>query len=459
MKAPVEHTSVVVVDSDSSFCHNVVERMAARNATVMAYASLSDGLRAVRRDRPDMVWTEAHLPDGDGFALLEAGVRNQIPVVMLASKPESELVFAAHARGAFDCVFKPLADAQLETLLTDVRSRRPASSRCRLSLAEDGAYDDPDDFVIGTCPRTIEALKMAGQVARTETTVLVRGESGTGKELMARALHRISERTGPFVAVNCAAVVESLAESELFGHERGAFTGASERRTGCFERAHRGTLFLDEVGDAPPTFQAKLLRVLDRGEFYRVGGRDLIRPDVRVVAATNRPLEEAVEEGVFRKDLYYRLGEIGIDLPPLRERPRDIPRLAERLLERANHKFKRKVEGMSEEAVESLCSHDWPGNARELQNVINRAAVCCRGPILQAIDLAMSLRRSVPQTDAPAFTLREMERAHIVRTLDAAGWSRGRACGLLGVSRPTLRRKMRLYGLQDPMKHDDRVDA
>jgi len=302
-------------------------------------------------------------------------------------------------------------------------------------------------FVIGNCPRMLAALKMAGQVARTKTTVLVRGESGTGKELMARALHRISDRRGPFVAVNCAAVVESLAESELFGHERGAFTGASERRTGCFERAHGGTLFLDEVGDAPPAFQAKLLRVLDRGEFYRVGGRDLVRPDVRVVAATNRPLESSVLAGSFRKDLYYRLGEISVDLPPLKERRADIPVLAARLLERANRKMSRSIEGMSEEALELLGSHDWPGNARELQNVINRAVVHCRGRILQARHLALNFQRSTQGDPVPARTLREMEETHILRTLDVSGWNRGRACRLLGISRPTLRRKMRTYGM------------
>jgi two-component system response regulator AtoC len=328
------------------------------------------------------------------------------------------------------------------------------SRRCR-AFASSPADEKDEDIAIGRCPQMIEAFKTAGSAAPTDATVLIRGESGTGKDLMARAIHRASARPGRFVAVNCAAVVESLAESELFGHERGAFTGATDRRAGCLESADGGTLFLDEIGEATPSFQAKLLRALDRGEFYRVGGRSPVRSDVRVVAATNRDLESAVEAGTFRADLFYRLTEVSIHLPAVRERQEDIPQLVGRLLSRIARRLNRRIAGASEEALVRLVSHRWPGNVREMQNVLTRAVLVCRGDTIQARHLGGL--ESGPATCPGVPTLEAVERDHIRRVLEAAAWNRGRSCEILGITRPTLRRKMRAYRITCPF--DDEIDV
>ncbi|MSS73269.1 MAG: sigma-54-dependent Fis family transcriptional regulator [Candidatus Latescibacteria bacterium] len=304
-------------------------------------------------------------------------------------------------------------------------------------------------LLVGQSPAMLEVFKSIGRAAPTGAPVLLRGESGTGKEPVARALHRHSGRSGLFVAVNCSAVVETLAESELFGHERGAFTGAVERRRGRFELAAGGTLFLDEIGDAPASVQVKLLRALDRGEFERVGGRETLRFEIRIVAATNRDLEEMVQEGTFRADLYYRLSVVTISLPPLRERPEDLPLLVQHLIRRIARRVGRRIDGVSPGAIQRLMEYTWPGNVRELENVLTRAAICTRGQVVACDDLPalMTPEARPEEQDRRPRTLAEMERAHIERTLRIAQGNRGRACDLLGITRPTLRRKMREYGL------------
>ncbi len=280
--------------------------------------------------------------------------------------------------------------------------------------------------------------------------VLLLGESGSGKELAARAIHLNSNRTGPFVPINCSAVVETLAESELFGHEKGAFTGAVERRRGRFEMADGGTLFLDEIGDAPLSLQVKLLRALDRGEFERVGGRETVRPDVRVVTATNRDLEEMVREGRFREDLYYRLSVVTIHLPPLRDRQEDIPFLSRHLIRRISCGLGRRIDGISHRAVQKLMIRNWPGNVRELDNVLTRAVINAGEGIVESDDLPTPVdtgRIGSDKEEASPVTLAEAEQVQIERVLQVTGGNRGRACELLGITRPTLRRKMREYGL------------
>jgi len=395
----------------------------------------------------DAVLTEVKLRDGDGFGVLEAArsADPRIPVVILSRHLTPELLLAWASRGGYDCLAKPVDDATLDELLRNLQTDGTPSSRCRTDR-DRAEQPDSEAMVIGCCPDMLDALKTAGAAAATEACVLVRGESGSGKELLAREIHRASGRKGPFVGVNCAAVVESLVESELFGHERGAFTGATDRRAGCIEQAHKGTVFLDEVGDASPAFQAKLLRALDRGEFYRVGGRDLVRPDVRVVAATNRNLEDRVQSGEFRQDLYYRLSVVDVNLPPLRDRRGDIPLLVQGILTRVNGRLKLCVPGLSEHALEQLVAYDWPGNVRELQNVLTRAALVSRGRTIQVAHLQGLEPRGEPTARIP--TLDEVERDHIAQVLEVTSWNRGRSCELLGITRPTLRRKMRCYGLE-----------
>jgi len=292
-------------------------------------------------------------------------------------------------------------------------------------------------------------------IAETDASVLIRGESGCGKELIARSIHVKSPRSeGPFVCMNCAALNESLLESELFGHEKGAFTGATDRKIGRFEQANEGTLFLDEVGEMSPAIQAKFLRVLEGHPFERIGGRKQIDVNVRVVAATNRDLEEAVEDGDFRKDLYFRLHVAEIIASPLRERRDDIPILAKAFLQKFVTRTGRMIHGFSDEAMQMLRSYDWPGNVRELQNTIERTVILCRNEVVQAADIQLSTltaRLTVPEGARPSSdeyqeqSLADIEQQHILATLGHTEWNKSRAAQILGIERSTLDRKLKRY--------------
>lgn len=308
---------------------------------------------------------------------------------------------------------------------------------------------DKHERLIGQSQAMLTLYEQIHTVATTPVPVLIHGETGTGKELVARALHHASGRVGPLVAINCAAVVESLIESELFGHEKGAFTGACQRQTGRFEQAQGGTLLLDEISEATPAFQAKLLRVLDSGVFERVGGRQPVRSDTRIIAATNRNLKEWVSEGKFREDLYYRLSVVELAIPPLRERKEDIPLLVDYLLQRITMKIGREVPVLSETATMILMDYHWPGNVRELETVLTRAVLSSRHALIQTRDLeCLTNNGNNGRCHPMAFqaTLREVEHEHIIQVLKSTGWHQGNACEVLGISRPTLRKRLRNYG-------------
>jgi len=310
---------------------------------------------------------------------------------------------------------------------------------------------------------TMEKLnEQIGLIAPTDATVLIRGESGVGKELVARAIHFSSQRKdNPFVCMNCAALSETLLESELFGHEKGAFTGATKRKMGKFEQAHGGTLFLDEVGEMSLGIQAKFLRVLEGHQFERVGGSTPIEVDVRVVAATNRDLEEAIEEKKFRQDLYFRLYVVKIDVDPLRDRPSDIPILANYFLQKSASRTNPRVQGFNQEALEALKRHDWPGNVRELKNTVERTVILCRGEEIGAADIQLSTSLSPPAepavvvpaaiaSSAQEISLEDLERQHILQTLDNTSWNKSRAAQILGIERSTLDRKLKRYNVVRP---------
>jgi len=314
--------------------------------------------------------------------------------------------------------------------------------------------------IIGHSAGIRQVMEQIARAAATKATVLIRGESGVGKELVARAVHFSSDRrNGPFICLNCAALSESLLASELFGHEKGAFTGATERKIGKFEAAHRGTLMLDEIGEMSPSLQAKFLRVLEGHPFERVGGSKPITVDVRVIAATNRDLEKDVAEGRFRRDLYFRLRVIEIIVPPLRKRTEDIPELAQHFLQRFISETGRKIRGFTPKAMDLLLRYHWPGNVRELKNVIERAVVLCRGEYIDEEDLLLSNLASAGETGESRLvgkarftpcTLDEMERRHILATLEYTGWNKSRTANLLGIERSTLDRKIRRYGIPEP---------
>jgi transcriptional regulator with GAF, ATPase, and Fis domain len=310
---------------------------------------------------------------------------------------------------------------------------------------------------VGTSPELRAAVELARRVAPTRATVLITGETGTGKELVAGLIHARSPRAGgPFVKVNCAALPETLLESELFGHERGAFTSADRQRIGRFEQAHEGTLFLDEIGDMSPAIQAKLLRVLQDQEFHRLGGTKVLRTDVRILAATNRDLEEAIREGVFREDLYFRLAVIGIELPPLRRRPDDVEALARHFLAEFSRELGRPREGFSPGAIGVLRRHAWPGNVRELRNVMERAVLMSEGPRIEVRDVALAGSPAGdpgawrPGLPAGGLALAEVERAVVLEALERSGFVQKDAARLLGVSRRKLNYMIQRMGLTHP---------
>ncbi len=401
--------------------------------------SAGEAVSLAHRVKASLAVVTDHLSNPKGYSVARSMA--PIPTVVCSDALTSTSVFQAVASGAYDCLAKPLEVEALISILDRLRQERVDSDDAEPETAYRG---DPGDVIVGRSPDMIAAYRTAAAASVTNATILVRGESGTGKELLARAIHDASGRSGAFVALNCAAIVDTLVESELFGHEKGAFTGAIEQRPGAFETADGGTLFLDEIGDATPSFQAKLLRVLDRGEFYRVGGRRPILPDVRIVAATNQDLEEAVKKDTFRADLFYRLTEITIHLPPLRDHLGDIPILSRGLVQRIAKRLGYAVPRIGNRALGKLARYSWPGNVRELQNVLTRALIISRGSSIGAWALAGV---EGEEGDAGDILL-DVERQRIASVLEATGWHRGKACEVLGITRPTLRRKMSEFNLE-----------
>jgi two-component system response regulator AtoC len=366
---------------------------------------------------------------------------------MITAFQDMETTIAAMREGAFDYIHKPFDPEELELVVNKAReNKRLTSVVSRLQAEQESPAKE--QVLVGRSRSILEIYKTIGVVSSSNTTVLITGESGTGKELIARAIHQNASPSEPFVSVNCSAIVETLLESELFGHEKGAFTGANFRSLGKFELAGKGTIFLDEIGDMAPNLQIKLLRVLQEREFMRVGGWETIRNNARVIAATNHNLEALVEGGKFREDLYYRLKVITVTVPPLRDRKADIPLLAEHFLKKINKEVHKEVYKVPEEAMTRLMSYDWRGNVRELENILTRAVVLSRGEVLDLPAHSLDSERMIAGP-SPWRSLDAVEAEHITRVLEAVSWHQGRACEILGVSRPTLRKKIRDYGLKE----------
>ena len=419
----------------------------------------ADGAAAVAavEEHPfDAVLMDVRMARMDGMEALKRiqTFNPAIPVVIMTAYSSVDSAVEAMKAGARDYLTKPLDFERLRlTLAKSLDHRQVEESRRHRESEDPTALLDPAG-IIGDSPAMRDLLEMIAYVAPTEATVLISGESGTGKELVATALHRNSPRKdGPLVKVNCAALVESLLESELFGHEKGAFTGADRRREGKFVQAEGGTVFLDEISETSPAMQAKLLRVLQEHEIQRVGGQETIKVNARVVAATNRVLEEAVQEGKFREDLYYRLNVVTLQVPPLRERNEDIPALANHFLEKFAVRNRRQVEGITPRAMDMLLKHPWPGNVRELENAIERGVILMRGDHLDERSLPLSLHHAeaepeeTPPADAVPSSLEEAEKLVLSRTLEATGGNRSEAARRLNITRKTLLSKINKYGL------------
>jgi DNA-binding NtrC family response regulator len=431
---------VLIIDDDAAI-RDALAGALARDGTAVRTA---DGaVRALQsmQPEPDVILLDVRMPGMSGLELLPL-LRSRMPaadVVMMTAFDDMQTVVAAMRGGAVDFVPKPLDLHELRRVLERVFEDRRTRRRARHDETADHENGAAPDALVGRDPAMLEVYKLVGQLADNRVSVLIRGESGTGKELIARAIHFNSgDASQPFVPVNCTALPATLLESELFGHVRGAFTGAATSRQGRFALAGRGTIFLDEIGDTTSEFQAKLLRVLQEREYYPVGADRPERTDARVIAATHRDLEAFVASGAFRSDLYYRLRVVEVVLPPLRQRISDVPLLAQHLVRRASENLKRTVPILSQEAISVLERHAWPGNVRELENCLTRALVLATGNVIRREHIALAGEQ--PRGQTPLATLDVVEREHVARVIAATGGHKARAAEILGVSRPRLDR-------------------
>ncbi|MCA9211978.1 MAG: sigma-54-dependent Fis family transcriptional regulator [Planctomycetales bacterium] len=467
--------TLLVVDDERSIL-SVFQRIfdKSEDTDVLTASTAVDGLSIVREHHPDAVVLDVMLPDQSGldvFAEIQA-IDSRVPVIFITGGGTSGTAIEAMQHGALDYLSKPLDISQVRQIVTKAfRIRRAMVEAIEIDPAVPRDAS-PGDAMIGRCPGMQIVYKAIGRVAAQNVTVLIRGESGTGKELIARALYQHSDRAqGPFLAVNCAAIPENLLESELFGHERGAFTGADRKHIGKFEQCNGGTLFLDEIGDMAPQLQSKLLRILQEQRFERIGGTETVQTDVRVIAATNRNMEQMVRDSQFRGDLYYRLNGYTINLPPLRDRGDDLLLLIDHFLAAASQDLKTNVRGVAPETMAILRSYSWPGNIRELQSVIRQAVLDTTGPVLFPESLPQVVREQKSGGSVTSASAEDAWEEFILQRLDSnpdalydetieavekkllsivlreTNGNQGEASKLLGITRTTLRSKIKKLGI------------
>ncbi|MCK9275803.1 MAG: sigma-54 dependent transcriptional regulator [Syntrophales bacterium] len=449
---------ILVIDDDNSIRESLELYLSEEGHQVSTAATGTDGLNRYVENSPDVVILDIRLPDIDGFTVLEdlREENENVKVIMITAHHDMETTINAMKMGAFDYIHKPMnideLDIAIKKALKTVEMERKIDS-----LLMEPTRDFKMGDIIGTGDHMREIFKTIGVVSQSRATVLIQGESGTGKELIAKVIHNNTSRDEPYIAVNCSAIVETLLESELFGHEKGSFTGAIARKQGKFELSRYGTVFLDEISEMSVNLQAKLLRVLQEREFERVGGKDRVKLNARVIAATNKDLISLVKDGRFRDDLFYRLNIVSIRIPPLRERLDDIPHLVEYLLTKINLDLHKRVAGISDEMMKIFLNYSWPGNVRELENLLVRAVVVAKGQILGKSDFPdllvekeekTSECRQDGKTESGRFlTLDEVEEIHIRKVIRKTDKNKGELCEILGISRPTFERKLEKYGI------------
>ncbi len=442
---------ILVVDDEANARNALAEILRDEGYAVETAADGFKALPKLRDFTPEVVLTDLKMPGMDGVELMSK-VREHDPevgVVIMTAFGAVDTAVQAMREGAADYLTKPLNADELLVVLARTLERfrlRQETRQLRERLEERYSFNN----IVGSSPEIQSVFKTVQQVSASRATILVTGESGTGKELIAAAIHQSSPRkAGPFVKLHCAALAESLLESELFGHERGAFTGADRRREGRFELAHGGTLFLDEIGEITPAVQVKLLRVLQEREFERVGGNQTVQIDVRVIAATNRDLKEMVDKGLFREDLFYRLNVVNLHMPALRQRSSDIAPLADHFMRKYAQDNGKQVTRLSDAALARLLNYDWPGNIRELENVIERAVVMTHTDMIDVTELPPEMKpadRETPGPQIPGWKLADIERYAILKTLEAQGGSTSKAADVLGISVRKIQYKLQEYG-------------
>ena len=448
---PAESSRVLIVDDDTETLELLREIVTKEGYQVQTAEHAQAALTKLDQEKPDVVITDIHMPGMDGITLLSE-IKARSPetlVILLTAYGSLKTTVDAIKAGAFDYLSKPFIVEEIRLVV-----RRALEHKNVLTENESLRDQLRDryrlDNIIGSSPGMVAVYKLIARVAQTDSTVLIQGESGTGKELVARAIHAHSARkAGPFVTVDSGALTESLLESELFGHERGAFTGAIAMKKGLLEKAHLGSCFFDEMANISQTLQSKLLRVLQEREVRRVGGGGPMTVDVRIIAATNKDLKQLVESGSFREDLYYRLNVVTITIPPLRERPEDVPLLAQFFVQKYGSNKDKRVTGVTPEAMDLLLKYPWPGNVRELEHVIERAIVLTPHPAVLPHDLPEAVRTAAEQGTVHSgwMTIDALEKDYIIRVLDAHQRDLGRASEVLGIHRKTLLRKLRRYGM------------
>ena len=442
---------VLVIDDEKAIRETLSEILSDEGYAVTACESGDDGLRRFLDERFDLVFLDVWLRDGDGLSLLEAanGRLAEVPVVMISGHANVETAVRAVRLGAYDFLEKPLSLDRVVLTAQKAIERRDLLAE----VARFRGSRESETVLLGDSPPMRRLREEIARVAPTDARVLIMGENGTGKELVARQIHRLSQRKdSPLVEVNCAAIPEDLIESELFGHVKGSFTGASDDRRGKFEEADGATLFLDEVGDMSAKTQAKVLRALQEGRFTRVGGSRAIESDARVLSATNKNLSEEIRRGGFREDLYFRLAVVPIPVPPLRERTEDIPLLADHFLREASLRFGRKAKSLSPAAAETMAAYRWPGNVRELKNLIERLMILSPSEEVGREDLPVEMQNGVGDAIAPGAPLRDaredFERRYILAALKRFRGNVSRTAEALDLERSNLYRKLRAYGIE-----------
>ena len=448
--------NILIVEDEAKMRRLLELNLVEDGHKIFSAGDAETGLKLLRENSVDLVLTDLKLPGMNGLEFLQALKRQNaaLPVVVMTAFGSVETAVDAMKAGASDYVLKPFSLGEMRMVIRkelDVHNLREENRSLREALGKKFAHPN----VVARSAKMQEVLATVERVAPTNSTVLLGGESGVGKDLIARAIHEKSRRAaGPFIKINSTAIPENLLESELFGYERGAFTGATTSKPGKFELADKGTLFLDEIGDVPPAIQVKLLRVLQEREFERLGGTKTIKVDVRLIAATNRDLREALEQGTFREDLYYRLNVVPIDIAPLRQRKEDIPELVTLFITRFAGDSGKPVESITPEAMQSLVNYHWPGNVRELQNIIERACALAKGTVLTADDIHLDVRPAKAANGTSNFlpdgmTLEHWEDEMIREALRRANGNKSQAARLLGLSRNALRYRLSKIGIAD----------